>query len=141
MEDYANLILLGVVVTVILVVGIVLRVMGIRYKALPGEKGGKGKKGANGKGKRGAIAEARKGAKGKGKRSALDKDGNKTYDENGDEIFFEADAYDGLDDGEGGVYEDYDMYTLKNDKRKGGFFKDGSKDKKEDKLESWDDYD
>jgi len=83
MDEYASLIKLGIVIALILVIGLALRVMGFRYKALPDKN---------------------KTAKGKAR------SGKKSKAKNGDDLYYQQDAY--VDDGEdGGEWNDDDIYV------------------------------
>jgi hypothetical protein len=113
MEEYAGLLKLGFVVALVLLVGLVLRLMGIRFN-MNSDKGKSGK-GNSSKGKSGKKA--------------------------GKEKFFKQDAY--VDHGgDGDEWEDSDMYAMKEGKSSSkGFFDDEKENqKKKDKMESWEDY-
>ncbi len=58
----------------------------------------------------------------------------------GKEAYFQQDAYVDMG-GDGGEWEDSDMYAMKEGKKKSrGIHDDDKKSKKKDKQESWDDY-
>jgi len=115
MEEYYSLIALGVGgVIVILLLGLALRLAGIRYRPPDSDLKKKSAKSTRGK-------------------------GGKKQDEK--EAFFQQDAYEG--DGGGGEWQDVDLYAQKDGlfKSRGIFDDDDDEHKKgKEKLESWDDY-
>ncbi len=117
MGEYALLIKLGGAIAVVLVIGIVLWVKGVRYNALPGSK-----KAANNK---------------KAKKS---KRRTKSGKKNEKEQFYQQAAY--VDDGDGNTeWQDSDMYAMKEGKTRKPSRIDLEDDVKDDgKTESWDDY-
>lgn len=118
MQDYAFLLQLGFIAVVVLLLGVLLWALGIRFT--PPKKNAKGKAGRNGRNRR------------KRKKSRKEMD-----DE--EEKFFQQAAYEG--DGNGPTeFEDSDMYKMKEKKaRKGPIDLDDDGGASE-KYESWDDY-